>query len=312
MSELVVDVQNVTRRFGSTTAVDGLSLKIYKGESFGFLGPNGAGKTTTIKMLTGFLKPDTGSIRILGHELRTQAIEAKKHIGLVPDEYGLYDDLTAADHLRFYASLLRLKGREREEAMERSIIYVNLKDQAESRVKGFSHGMRQRLVIAQALLGEPDILLLDEPTSGLDPIGAKAVRDIIRKMITDGMTLFISSHILFEVEEMCQIVGIIHKGRLVKKDTVKSLSDMLKSKVGRSLFLQVHEPDPALMKALADIRGVENIVPDGQAFRIRIDGPEVQLEISKKLAESGTCITAFYEMNPNLEDIFIDLVGEGK
>jgi ABC-2 type transport system ATP-binding protein len=312
MSETVVEVRNVTRCYGKLCAVSDLSLTVEKGESFGFLGPNGAGKTTTIKMLTGFIKPDCGTIQIMGHDLARDDIEAKRHIGLVPDEYGLYDDLTAADHLRYYGRLLGMAHSDREAAIEHSLKVVELVEQTNNRVKGFSHGMRQRLVIAQALMADPAVLFLDEPTSGLDPIGAKEVRDLIKKMTSAGMTLFISSHILFEVQEMCKSVAIIHKGRLLKKDTIENLSNILKSKLGRQLFLVLQNPGPEMYNALLAVKGVETVTVDGPAYKIRVGNPDVQFELPGTIVKEGGRILTYYEMNPSLEDVFMDLVGVGK
>jgi ABC-2 type transport system ATP-binding protein len=312
MTEVVVEVQNVTRCYGKVCAVQDLSLTVEKGESFGFLGPNGAGKTTTIKMLTGFLRPDSGVIRIMGHDLAKDDIEAKRHIGLVPDEYGLYDDLTAADHLRFYGRLLGMPGSDRETAIEGSLKMVELVEQTNNKVKGFSHGMRQRLIIAQALMGDPAVLFLDEPTTGLDPIGAREVRDLIKKMTSAGMTLFISSHVLFEVQEMCRSVAIIHKGRLLKRDTIENLSNLLKTKLGRQLFLLVQNPGPEIYDSVSSIKGVESVALEGPAYKVRVSNPEVQFELPKEVVGAGGRILAYYEMNPSLEDVFMDLVGVGK
>jgi ABC-2 type transport system ATP-binding protein len=312
MAETVVEVRNVTRCYGKLCAVSDLSLDVEKGESFGFLGPNGAGKTTTIKMLTGFIKPDCGKITVLGHDLATDDVEAKRHIGLVPDEYGLYDDLTTMDHMRYFGRLLGMSGPDLSSAMERSLKMVELAEQAEKKVKGFSHGMRQRLVIAQALMGDPAILFLDEPTSGLDPIGAKEVRDLIRKMTSAGMTLFISSHILFEVQEMCKSVAIIHKGRLLKKDTIENLSNLLKNKTGRQLFLMLQNPSPAIFNAIAGTKGVDSVTVDGPAYRIRVGDPDVQFRLPGTIVQEGGRILTYYEVNPSLEDVFMDIVGAGK
>jgi ABC-2 type transport system ATP-binding protein len=312
MPETVVEVRNVTRCYGKLCAVQDLSLTVEKGESFGFLGPNGAGKTTTIKMLTGFIKPDAGTISIMGHDIAREDIEAKRHIGLVPDEYGLYDDLTAADHLRFYGRLLGMNHTDREAAIDRSLKLVELVEQTNKKTKGFSHGMRQRLVIAQALMHDPAILFLDEPTTGLDPVGAKEVRDLIKKMTGAGMTLFISSHLLFEVQEMCKSVAIINRGRLLKKDTIENLSNILKNKTGRQLFLLLQNPIEPVYKAVAAVKGVESITIEGQAYKVRVNNPEVQFEIPKAAVEAGGRIMAYYEVNPSLEDVFMDLVGVGK
>ena len=260
-------------------------------------------------MLTGFLKPDSGRIKVLGHDLATEDIEAKRHIGLVPDEYGLYDDLTASDHLRYFGRLMGMPGPDLSPAMERSLKMVELAEQSDKKVKGFSHGMRQRLVIAQALMGDPAVLFLDEPTSGLDPIGAKEVRDLIKRMTSAGMTLFISSHVLFEVQEMCRSVGIIHRGRLLKKDTIENLSNLLKNKLGRQLFMVLQNPSPGLYNAVASMQGVQSVTVEGQAYKIRVSEPEVQFRLPAAIVEAGGRILTYYEINPSLEDVFMDLVG---
>ena len=294
MAEPVVEVAGVTKCFGRVCAVDSLSLTVERGESFGFLGP------------------DCGAIRIMGRDMATESLEAKRHIGLVPDEYGLYDDLTAADHLRFYGALLGLPRSELEGAVERSLRAVDLVEQTNTRARGFSHGMRQRLVIAQALMGQPDVLFLDEPTTGLDPIGAREVRAVIKKMTDSGMTLFISSHLLFEVQEMCRSVGVIHRGRLLRKDTIENLSTLFKSRMGRQLYLLLQNPSPATYSAVASTPGVESVSMDGPAYRIRLSDPEAQFRIPHEVLRAGGRIVAYYEVSPSLEDLFMDLIREGR
>ncbi len=308
MAETVVELANVTKKYGNVTAVDNLSLKIEKGETFGFLGPNGAGKSTTIKMLTGFLKPDSGVIKIMGHDMASDDIKAKEHIGLVPDEYGLYDDLTATEHLRFYGALLGIEDSKLDGIIKKILDEVELVTYADNKVKGFSHGMRQRLIIGQALMGAPEILFLDEPTNGLDPIGAKEVRGVIQKMAESGMTLFISSHVLHEVQEMCKSVGIVQRGRLIKKDSIENLSNFLKDKTGHQVFITCEAQNDELAKLIGSTKGVKSIEKHGMGYRIRLSEPEALTAIPETVIRSGNKLKAFYEMNPSLEDVFMDLV----
>jgi len=227
-----IEIQGLTKQFGKLVAVDDLDLAVEEGESFGFLGPNGAGKTTTIKMLIGLLRPTRGTVRIWGHDLFAEGKEVKKSLGFVPDFYSFYDSLTAVENLEFFSALSRIPKGERKGRIFELLKFFGLEERANSKVREFSHGMKQRLVIAQALLPHPKLLILDEPTVGLDPRAQFEIRELIKRISQEGITTFISSHLLFEVEDMCNKVGIINFGRLIKVGSIENLKGEIETKTG--------------------------------------------------------------------------------
>lgn len=211
----MIEVLEVSKRFGKKPAVNHLTLRINRGEFFAFLGPNGAGKTTTIKMMTGLLRPTAGHLRVAGFDIQGQPREAKSRIGYVPDQPFLYENLTAVEHLRFVARLFRVPTEVTEERIELWLKTFRLEDQAGDPIGSFSHGMRQKVVFASALLHRPDVYVIDEPMVGLDPASARLVKDILREECRRGATVFLSTHTLSVAEELADRIGIIHQGRLL-------------------------------------------------------------------------------------------------
>ena len=218
--------RNLTKSYNKFKAVDTISFSVKKGEIFGFLGPNGAGKTTTIKAILDLIHADEGEISINGIDVRTQGKKARQFIGYMPEQVAFYDNLTALQNMRFYAEM---KHASKDEC-ERLIEEVGLGDAGKKKVGAFSKGMVQRLGMARASLGNPPIMILDEPSGGLDPRGVVLVRDKILDLKKKGVSIFISSHILSEIQEICDRVGIINKGRLVAQDTVDALGKKLNLK----------------------------------------------------------------------------------
>jgi ABC-2 type transport system ATP-binding protein len=304
---VVIETQNLTKYYKKLCAVHNLSLQIEEGDRFGFLGPNGAGKTTTIKMLTGFLKPTSGSIRVMGIDMLGKTKEAKAAFGLVPDQYGFYDDLTAMDHLRYYAELYGVPKNEIKSRSEDILQMVTLTEKMHIRVKEFSHGMRQRLVIAQALINQPKVLFLDEPTTGLDPRGSYEVREIIKKLASEGMTLFISSHLLHEVQELCNKVAIIDRGILLRMDMIDKLADELTTKVGILVNLDMLEINDEIVEAIKKTKGYIAHEMAGNYLRVRVEGHEVTPEIPAAVIKAGGKFRSSFEIVPNLEQIFLEL-----
>ncbi len=304
----VIETQHLTKKFKTVVAVNDLNLRIEEGDTFGFLGPNGAGKTTTIRMLTGFLKPSHGSIKIMGYDIFSDGKNAKEHIGLVPDMFGLYDVLNADDHLQYYGALYGMSKSEMATRIDHVLSLVELDEHRKRKIKEYSHGMRQRLVIAQALLNKPKLLFLDEPTIGLDPKGAYEVRKIIKDLAKEGMTIFMSSHLLNEVQDVCQTVGIIHYGMLLKLDTIKNLTKELQVQKGNFINIEISNPEEKFTTILKNIKGVQKVFPYQNFLKIQVESTEIVPEIVTALVNGGGNICSVTEMKPDLEQIFLSLI----
>src|ERR1041385_5592544 len=220
---VVLRTRGLRKTYGDVVALQGLDLEVSRGEVFGFLGPNGAGKTTFTKCVTGFVRPDAGSVQIAGIDALERPTEAAYHVGLVPDQYDFYSNLTGRQHLEFYGRLLGMGKDRRQERVAEGLALVRMEERADSRVKGYSHGMKQRICIAQAILHQPALILFDEPTNGLDPQGAYELRQLIKSLAHDGTTVFLNSHLLNEVEQTCERVAILNKGELLDVAAVKDL-----------------------------------------------------------------------------------------
>lgn len=235
----MITLENVTKRFGDTVAVNNLTLEVIKGECFAFLGPNGAGKTTTIKLITGLIKPTSGKIYISGHDLEHDYIKAKRYISYIPDIPYLYDKLTGYEFLEFTG---RLFGMSQEEIRREIKNLVELFDMASYQyqlIQDYSHGIRQRLVICAALIHNPQIIVVDEPMVALDPVGTRLVKDIFREKVKSGVTIFMSTHTLSIAEEMATRIGIIHKGRLKAVGTKAQLQDIAHTEGMEEIFLEL-------------------------------------------------------------------------
>lgn len=223
--EHAIECRGLRREFANSVAVDDLDLTVETGTFFGFLGPNGAGKSTTIKMLTGLLSPTAGAASILGRDVVADAIEAKKLIGVVPEESILFDRLTGPEQLRFVG---RMYGMERgviEARTEELLTLMGLDDDTGKLIVDYSHGMRKKLSICAAVIHEPRVLFLDEPFEGIDAVASQLVRSVLNQLVASGVTIFLTSHILEIVEKLCSRVAIIHQGRLVAHDTLEKLSE---------------------------------------------------------------------------------------
>ena len=219
----MIELRNLTKRYGDTLAVDDVTLSVSAGEIFGFLGPNGAGKTTTIRMMMGLLQPTAGQILLGGHDLGREPLEAKRLCGFVPDRPHVYDKLTGVELLDFNADLYRIGAAEKEERRERLLRLFDLDEWCDELVESYSHGMKQRLVMAAALMHAPRILVVDEPTVGMDPRGARLLKQIFLGLAASGATVFMSTHSLEVAEELCDRIGIIHRGTLIALGTVEEL-----------------------------------------------------------------------------------------
>ncbi len=219
----MMQLRELSKRFGNLIAVDGVSLEVKRGEIFGFLGPNGAGKTTTIKMLAGLIKPSSGQVIIDGWDLEEHPLEAKKAVGFIPDRPFLYEKLTAREFLRFLAGLYGCAANETDERMTALLRLFGIEEWKDELIESFSHGMKQRLVMISAFLHQPKIIIVDEPMVGLDPAGARLVKEVFRSFASRGGAVFMSTHTLEVAEEVCDRIAIIHGGRIVASGTIGEL-----------------------------------------------------------------------------------------
>jgi ABC-2 type transport system ATP-binding protein len=245
---------NLTKRFGNLTAVDNLSLCVGAGELFGFLGPNGAGKTTTIKIITGLLKPTSGTAIVGGYDIQQHTLQAKRILGYIPDNPFLYEKLTGREYLHFMADLYSVGHQDRARRIEDLLRLFELEEKGNDLIQGYSRGMRQKISLAGALIHEPRVIFLDEPTVGLDPKSARTMKDILRELCRRGTTVFVSTHILEIAEQMCDRVAIVNKGTLVASGTMEELRAAVTANgTGPHRNGAVSGPDDADKKSLEDI-----------------------------------------------------------
>ncbi len=228
----MIETTDLTKRFGNFTAVKNLNLRVKRGEIYGFLGPNGAGKTTTIKILNCLLNPSSGSARIAGFDIRKDVLKVKTITGYLPETPFLYERLTGKEFLDFVAELYGVDDARKERKVNNLLRMFTLTEKADSLIQGYSHGMRQKIGIAAALIHDPKVLFLDEPTIGLDPKSARMVKDILRELVNRGSTVFMSTHVLEIAEKMCDEVGIVNHGTLIASGSIETLR---KSEQGDSL-----------------------------------------------------------------------------
>jgi len=219
----MIFLEHVTKKYGDYTAVSNLNLEIPRGEIFGFIGPNGAGKTTTIKMMGGIMDPTSGSIRICGINIKDEPEKAKRKIGFIPDRPYLYEKLTGREFLRFIANLYGVDDKSFTEKAEKQLTMFSLLDWSDELIESYSHGMKQRLIMAAALLHDPEALIVDEPMVGLDPVAVKMVKVLFKQLAENGMTIFMSTHTLKVAEDVCDRIGIINKGILIAQGTPSEL-----------------------------------------------------------------------------------------
>ncbi len=292
-----ITVTSLTKSFNNIKAVNNASFTVKKGEVFGFLGPNGAGKTTTIKSILGLITPDNGQIKINGIDTKNNKL-SKKFVGYLPEKVAFYDNLTALQNMYFYADM---KNAPRTECMP-LIAEMGLDDAVNKKVGNFSKGMQQRLGMARALIGNPKILILDEPSGGLDPRGVALIRNKILDMKKKGTSVFVSSHILAEVQEICDRVGIINKGIIVAEDTVDQLRNKLKLKP--KLVLELEKMDKKVIQEVQKLEGVEKVESIGVMLHIMCD-PKSKSKIIIAVEKAGGNIINIKTMEPSLEQVFM-------
>ncbi len=292
-----IELDGVTKRFGDVTAVDRLDLTVEEGEVFGFLGPNGAGKSTTINVLLDFVRPTAGRVEVLGMDPEVDSVPIRERTGVLPEGFSTYERLTGREHLEF---AIESKGAnaDPDAVLER----VGLDGDGDRKAGGYSKGMAQRLALGMALVGEPDLLILDEPSSGLDPAGAKEMRDIVREEADRGATVFFSSHVLGQVEAVCDSVGILREGELVAKDSVEGLREAVGS--GATLEITAEGTDDDALDAVRALEGVDAASIDGATVTVQCD-PEAKTAVIGALEDAGVAVEDFSTRESSLEDLFL-------
>ena len=246
--ENIIDVKNLTKRFGDFTAVDEISFEVRNGEVFGFLGPNGAGKTTTIRMLTGLSKPTGGNASILGLDINSKIVQIKKRIGVVPEISNLYDELSAFDNLLFMAQLYGISRTQRRNRVEELLRTFRLYERKDNLFRTFSRGMKRSLTIAAALIHNPQVLFLDEPTVGLDVVAARSLRNLISNLRRQGITIFLTTHYLEEADLLCDRVAILVKGKILAIDTPRALKGKYNKKSLEEAFMDITGLEPEVLE----------------------------------------------------------------
>jgi ABC-2 type transport system ATP-binding protein len=298
---MVIETYNLTKQYQGKGGCKDICLSVKEGQIFGFLGPNGAGKSTLVKTLVGLLYPTSGQGWIFGHPVGS--LEAKKRIGYLPENFRYYDWLTGADLLYYHGCLSGMDKSEIRETIPSILDLIGLKGKERQRVGTYSKGMQQRIGIGCALLSDPDLLFLDEPTSALDPLGRKEVRDIILRLKGEGKTVFLNSHLLNEIEMICDEVAIINKGRILVNGT---LDQLLVENI--NVILKIENLDQTMLNFLRNVD--ENLKVEGTKIRLTIANKEQLPWLAKEIIGLGGLLSELRPFSGSLEDLFVNLTGE--
>jgi len=304
----MIVVENLVKVYKDVRALDGLTLKVPNGVVYGFLGPNGAGKSTTILSLLGLVFPQEGRIELLGEEVfqngkfdEGKLVKAKARIGYMPEHATLWEFLTPMQTLDIIGKAFKIPKAEREKRSEELLKLVNLWEVRNKKVGKFSKGMRQRLLLAQALINDPELLILDEPMTGLDPTGIAEFKEIIREQRKAGKTVFFSSHILAHVEEVCDTVGVIVKGKLVLEDSIENIKREFLKKAGYTIIIETNRP--------VDWGSAPwNVTPLGENKYRVVASEDIREELHDYVASQGAKVLTMQVKEPSLEEIFLKLV----
>ncbi len=302
----LVEVRNLRICYGKAVAVDGISFEIPRGEVFGFIGPNGAGKTTTIKALATLLKPDEGRIMIKGMQTTRNPRQIRRQIGYMPDNLGVYEDLTVVEYLHFFAAAYRLRSSERKTVVDDVLSLTDLAGKRNAEVDSLSRGMKQRLGIARVLLHDPEFLLLDEPASGLDPRARIEIREILKELRGLGKTILISSHILHELAQMCTRIGIIEQGRMVAEGSLADIYARLR--LTRAIHVQISNLDENMLGKVGRLSGVEEVSEQLDRICIHLNEQTVSVEgLLQALHGLGAEVYMYQPEAMDMETVFMKL-----
>jgi ABC-2 type transport system ATP-binding protein len=310
MNQNIIEARGLVKRYGDFEAVKGLSFAIRRGEIFGFLGPNGAGKTTTISMFSCLLEPSEGTAHVAGHDVVKAANEAKRRIGLVPQELALYPTLSARDNLDYFGRIYGLRGKALRQRVDEMLEMVNLTERAKAAVKTYSGGMKRRLNIAAGLLHCPDVLFLDEPTVGVDPQSRNAIFEHVERLKGEGMTVLYTTHYMEEAERLCDRVAIIDEGRIVALDTPRKLIADLGGGIIH-LGVENGKMDEKLLEQILSLPEVKSAARfDGKVKVETAHAQDALVHLLELFNRTATNITALQVLEPNLETVFLHLTGK--
>mgnify|MGYP000899913108 FL=1 len=302
-------VRDLVKKYGNFIAVDHLNMEVERGQIFGFIGPNGAGKTTTMKIIATLLAPTSGRVTVDGIDVFKEPIKAREKIGYMPDFFGVYDNLKVMEYLDFYGSAYGVEYRERRRIAEELLELVDLSDKRDAYVDALSRGMKQRLCLARCLIHNPELLILDEPASGMDPRARAEIKAILKELKRMGKTILISSHILPEMAEICDSVGIIDRGRLVVQGSVEQIMQRMTGRiVVRIRVLRDMDRAISLLKEQPMVTGV---VEEDQELEVACNGSEEDLwQLLRVLVSSDVPVVSFRQMEGNLEQIFMEVTSD--
>jgi ABC-2 type transport system ATP-binding protein len=301
-----IETEDLTRVFGMRTAVDHLSLAIPTGSVFGFLGPNGAGKTTTVRMLSALIAPTSGFAMVAGYKIGADNQAIRRSVGILTETPGLYDRLSALENLVFFGRLYDLDAHRANMQAERYLTDLGLWERRHEKVGGFSKGMRQKLAIARALLHEPPVVFLDEPTSGLDPEAARTVLNFVKTLRAEGRTIVLTTHILPEADELCDLIGIFQT-RMVRIDTPENLRAGL---FGRGVEVRLTSEAAGFIVAAKALPFVKNVIARNGSLSVQLDDPDGQSPaLVQALIAAGAQIRSVEPINHSLEDVYMQLIG---
>ncbi|HEY65617.1 MAG TPA: ABC transporter ATP-binding protein [Caldilineae bacterium] len=303
MAELVIETHGLTKHYDGIVAVEDLNLTVRKGEVFGMLGPNGSGKTTTILMLLGLTEPTAGTVQVLGFDPAREPLSVKARVGYLPDQVGFYNNMTARENLIYIAKLNGLRRDEAYRRIDQALEQMGLSDVADRLVGTFSRGMVQRLGVAELLIKQPQLVILDEPTQGLDPEAAREFLDIIRGLKAEGITVLLASHLLYQVQAVCDRVGLFNQGRMVLEGSVRELAQRVLGSEYR-IHLEAEGPASAMEEALQALPEVKKVRrSDGDTYEITARR-DIRREVARAVVEAGGLLRSLELEEPNLEEIY--------
>ncbi|PSP39893.1 ABC transporter ATP-binding protein [Halobacteriales archaeon QH_7_65_31] len=294
----VITTTDLTKQYRSETAVNGLDLEIQDGEVYGFLGPNGAGKSTTISMLMDYVRPTAGTARILGCDPRDDVVEIHQRVGILPDRFSVYERLTGRRHLNYV-----IDSKNASDTPEELLARVGLSDAIDRQAGTYSNGMQQRLGVAMALVGSPDLLILDEPFTGLDPHGARTIRNIVYEENDRGAAVFFSSHVLGQVELVCDRIGILDDGNLIAEGRIDDLREQVA--VESSLRFMLDHVPSGLDETLRAQDGVVKVTEDGNQVVVVTRGSNARWPVIQTIENTAVSVVSFTIHEPSIEDVFI-------